>query len=113
MESMIFLRDALKIMSKVDSEGNAVPFDIAFYTYNHNNKMGCVYKKYDRAKLLIGKDFKGKKFIEADHFYREHRARKNPNHFNNKTRNIETTTGRVIKISIKYITKLNGQHVIY
>jgi hypothetical protein len=39
---------------KTDEKGDALPFDIEFRTYN--NKMGGVLKRYERAKLLIGKN---------------------------------------------------------
>ncbi len=113
MVKHIFLREVLEQIKKTDDKGNAVPFDIEFYTYNRNNKSGGALKKYQGAKLLIGKKLKGKPFIEADHFYRPVRARKNPNHWRNKTRNIELQSGHVRKFNILYITRFNGLQVIY
>lgn len=113
MIKRIFLRQVLEEMKKTDDKGNAIPFDIEFRTFNKNNKMGGVLKKYDNAKLLIGKKLKGKPFIDAAHFYRPVRVRKNPNHWENKTRNIELSGGQIKKLNILYITKFNGQEVIY
>lgn len=109
----MFLRQVLEEMKKTDVKGDAVPFDIEFRTFNRNNKMGGVLKKYEKAKLLIGKKLKGKPFIDAEYFYRLQRVRKNPNHFDNRTRNIELTGGQIKKINILFITKFNNHEVIY
>jgi hypothetical protein len=113
MVQRIFLRQVLETMKKTDTYGGSVPFDIEFRTFNNNNKMGGVLKKYENAKLLIGTKLKGRPFIDAEHFYRPVRVRKNPNHWENKTRNIELTGGQIKKINILFITKFNNLEVIY
>lgn len=113
MINRIFLRQVLEQIKKTDVQGNAVVFDIEFRTRNKNNNTGGILKKYERAKLLIGTKQKGKPFIDAEHFYRAERVRKNPNHFENATRNIELESGRIIKFNFRYITKFNGLEVIY
>lgn len=113
MVNTIFLRQVLEEMKKTNAVGDAVPFDIEFFTYNKNNKMGGDLKKYEKAKMLIAPKMKGKPFIDADHFYRPTRARKNPNHFDNRSRNIELQSGHIKKINILYITKFNGLQVVY
>ena len=113
MVKRMFLRQVLEEIKKTDVKGDAIPFDIEFRTYNRNNKMGGVLKRYEKAKLLIGKKLKGKPFIDAEYFYREVRVRKNPNHFDNRTRNIELTGGQIKKINILFITKFNNHEVIY
>lgn len=107
------MRQVLEEIEKKDNCGNAIPFDIEVWTFNKNNKSGGVLKKYVGAKLLMGEKLKGKKFIEAEHFYRPTRIRKNPNHWNNKTRNVELASGHIRKLNILYIKKFNGLHVIY
>lgn len=113
MVNVIFLRQVLIEMKKIDESGTAIPFDIEFRTYNKQNKMGGVLKKYKGVKLLIGVKLKGKPFIDVDHFYRSVKLRKNPNHFQNRTRNIELPSGHIKKSNILYITKFNGLQVIY
>ncbi|MFW0737586.1 hypothetical protein [Flavobacterium sp. T12S277] len=113
MVKTIFLRQVLEEIKKTDSVGRAVPFEIEFRTYNKNNKMGGVLKKYSGAKLLIGVKMKGKPFVDINHFYRTVRTRKNPNHFKNRTRNIELPSGQIKKLNFLYITKFNGLQVIY
>lgn len=113
MVKRIFLRQVLEIIKKTDTKGDALPFDIEFRTYNRNNKMGGVLKRYEGAKLCMGKKLKGKPFIDAEYFYRQQRVRKNPNHFDNRTRNIELPGGQIKKINILFITKFNNLEVIY
>jgi hypothetical protein len=113
MVKHIFLRQVLEVIKKTDANGEAIPFDIEFRTFNRNNKMGGVLKKYEGAKLLIGKKLKGKPFIDVEYFYRQQRVRKNPNHWDNKTRNIELPGGQIKKINILFITKFNNLEVIY
>jgi len=113
MVKRMFLRQVLEEIKKTDAKGDAIPFDIEFRTYNRNNKMGGVLKRYEKAKLLIGKKLKGKPFIDTEYFYREVRVRKNPNHFDNRTRNIELPGGQIKKINILFITKFNNHEVIY
>lgn len=113
MVKRIFLRQVLEEMKKVDANGEAIPFDVEFRTFNRNNKMGGVLKKFEKAKLLIGKKMKGKPFIDAEHFYRPARERKNPNHYENTTRNIELVSGHIRKFNFRYITKFNNLEVIY
>lgn len=113
MVKHIFLRQVLEEMKTIDSKGNAISFDIEFRTFNKNNKGGGGLKSYKDAKLLIGKKLKGKAFDPMKHFYRIEKARKNPNHWQNKTRNIELASGQIRKLNILYITKFNGLEVIY
>lgn len=113
MVKHIFLRQVLAEIKKVDANGEAIPFSIEFRTYNRNNKMGGILKKHEGAKLLIAKKLKGKTFNPMDHTFREQRLRKNPNHFENRTRNIELKSGHIRKVNILFITKFNDQEVIY
>lgn len=113
MNNKIFLRQVLEIMSRKDEAGKAVPFDVEFKTYNRNNKTGGSSRQYKGAKLCMGEKLKGRAFIDAEHFYRKEKNRKNPNHWKNRTRNIELQGGQVKKLNILYITKFNGLEVIY
>lgn len=113
MVKHIFLRQVIELMKMTDEKGNAIPFDIEVRTFNKNNNSGGSYRIYKGAKLLIAPKLKGKKFIEADHFYRVDKLRKRPNHWENLTRNIEIKPGSVRKIKIRYIIKFNGLEVAY
>lgn len=112
MDEIIFLRQVLELMKKTDDQGRAVPFDIEFRTFNSNNKTGGALKKYKGARLLIAKK-KQAVFNPMEHEYRQFRVRKNPNHWDNRTRNIETPSGQVRKLKILYIDTFNGKKVVY
>lgn len=113
MVKRIFMRQVLEEMKKTDSKGDAIPFSIEIRTYNRNNKMGGVLKRYEGAKLLMPKKTKGAPFNPNSLLKREEIKRKNPNHWQNRTRNIEVVSGQIKKLNILYITKFNDLEVIY
>lgn len=113
MAKHIFLRQVVAEMERVDEKGKPVQFDVDVYTYNRNNKSGGDLKKYRGVRLLITKKLEGKKFDKNTHLYRVSRDRKNPNHWDNATRNIETESGMVRKIKLRYIKRFNGLDMIY
>jgi hypothetical protein len=113
MVKRMFMIQVLEEMKKTDAKGDAVPFTIEFRTYNRHNKMGGVLKRYEGAKLLMAKKTKGKPFNPLAFYNREEVERKNPNHWQNRTRNIELISGQIKKLNILYITKFNDLEVIY
>lgn len=113
MVKHIFLRQVLEEMKKTDVRGEAIPFSIEYRTYNRNNKMGGVLKSYEGVKLLMPKKTVGTKFNPASLLKRDEVIRKNPNHWQNRTRNIELVSGHIKKLNILFITKFNGMDVIY
>ena len=113
MVKHIFMRQVLEEMKRTDPKGDAIPFSIELRTYNRNNKMGGVLKRYESAKLLMPKKTKGRPFDPLHFYNREEVKRKNPNHWQNRTRNIELVSGQIKKLNILYITKFNDLEVIY
>ena len=100
MVEKIFLKDALAEMRKLDTEKKPIPFSLAVRTYNKQNRFGGKLLIYHNATLM--QQPKGKKDFE-----------KNPNHWNNKTRNIKLADGTIKKIIILFIVAFNGKEVIY
>jgi len=100
-------------MENLDDSGNLVPFTLEVRTFNSNNKSGGRYRIYKVAKLLKAQKLKGKVFNPNSHEFRQYRVRKNPNHWENRTRNIELQNQMVRKVKILYIIKFNGLEVIY
>lgn len=98
-------------MRKKDSNDNPVPFDIEWRTFNKQNKMGGKLKS-ELGAILCMKSTKKKNIVKSLQSQPEFKDRKNPNHWNNKTRNIELSNGEVKTISILLITKFNGKTVI-
>lgn len=113
MEKIILLRQVVKMIEEKTPEGKSKSFDLEVRLLNKNNKTGGAYRIFKNAKLLTGEKLKGKQFNAGTHFYRQHRSRRNPNHWENATRNFELPNGQIKKIKIRYIIKINGLEVGY
>lgn len=105
MQNQIFLREVLKEMKKLDSKKNPIPFSISFRTYNQQNKLGGKLISYDNATLMQAPPEPGVARLSQNLDF------KNPNHWDNHTRNIKTNFG-IKKINIFFITKFNGLEVV-
>lgn len=105
MQNQIFLKEVLKEMKKLDSKKNPIPFSISFRTYNQQNKSGGRLVSYDNATLMQAPPEPGAMRLSQNIDF------KNPNHWENHTRNINTNFG-IKKIHIFFITKFNGLDVV-
>jgi hypothetical protein len=105
MQNQIFLKEVLKEMKKLDSKKNPIPFSISFRTYNQQNKSGGRLVSYDNATLMQAPPEPGAVRLTQNVDF------KNPNHWENHTRNIKTNFG-IKKINIFFITKFNGLEVV-
>ena len=105
MQNQIFLKEVLKEMKKLDSKKNPIPFSISFRTYNQQNKSGGRLVSYDNATLMQAPPEPGAVRLTQNVDF------KNPNHWENHTRNINTNFG-IKKIHIFFITKFNGLDVV-
>lgn len=102
----MFLSDVLKTMRKLDENKNPIPFSISGRTFSANNRTGGKYYEYNNATLMQAPKNRGAiRLADSTAF-------KNPNHFQNRTRNLSTTKGER-KINILFIEKFNGFQVIY
>lgn len=116
MEGTVYLKEVLEQMRKLDTNGRAVRFDISVRTFNRQTKKGGKLKVYNNVKLVMNE-----KGVDRDSIYALQnfkngtavRDRKNPRHFQNKTRNIRLESGEVKKIHINYIIEFNGKKVVY
>jgi hypothetical protein len=98
------LTEALKIFNLRDANGMFVPFDIEYRTFNEQTKQGGKLKKYFDVKYLPQANNEEESFIPGT---------KNPNHYKNRTRNIELPNGEIKKIRIDFIVSINNTKVIY
>lgn len=112
MIKTIFLRQVLLEIQKLESTGKAVLVELEYRTFNSNNKQGGALKKI-RARLLIKNEKNKNSFNPFEHEHRQFKSRKNPNHWENNTRNFELESGFIKKVNIRYITKFNGVEVVY
>lgn len=106
MEKKIFLKEVLEIMKLLDDDKKPVSFGITVRTFNLQNKTGGNIRYYPNATLLQPPAKKGVKRLAMDTPF------KNPNHFENRTRNIKTHDG-IKKINILFIIEFNGKKVVY
>jgi hypothetical protein len=98
----ITLAEALKIFSTRDEQAMFVPFDIEFRTFNDQTKQGGKLRKYNQVKYLPQ--------AKSDN---QVLSNKLPNHFKNRTRNIELQSGELKKLRIDFIIAINNAKVIY
>lgn len=103
----IFLKDALKIFSLKDDKGMYKPFDLVYRTFNRTSKKGGKLKNYQGVKYLPSAN------PEKKSIHRLNTFTKNPNHFKNRTRNIELPDGSIVTVRIDFIISINNQKVIY
>ena len=112
---VIFLSEVIKKMAAPDKYGKAVPFSISWRTMNRYSKKGGKLMSSKNA-VLVMKEKTGAPTIETLRFAPNlpKPARRNPNHWDNKTRNIRIE-GRPnpIKIHINNIITFNGMQVVY
>lgn len=98
----ITLSEALKIFNLRDAKGMFVPFDIEYRTFNEQTKQGGKLKSYY-----------GVKYLPEAKATEEETTGKTPNHYKNRTRNIELSNGEIKKIRIDFIVSINNTKVIY
>lgn len=113
MGNSIKVYDVLKIMEKKTPEGEALSFDIVVRTFSRQNLSGGNIKRYNEARLLIGTKKSVRKKSLISQVFAPDKEKKNPNHFANRTRNLELANGDIKKINILYIVELNGKKVVY
>ena len=101
----ITLTEALKIFNLRDANMMFVPFDIEYRTFNEQTKQGGKLKTYNGVKYLP--EAKETEEATAD------LSAKTPNHYKNRTRNIELSNGELRKIRIDFIVSINNTKVIY
>lgn len=100
------LRDVLADMRKLDENKNPIPFDIVVREYSRQNGTGGKLTKHNNATLMQ----QGKKRSLVS--LASGKDLKNPNHWENKTRNIKVN-GQIRKINILFIIEYNGHKVVY
>src|SRR5690606_1703186 len=103
----IFLKQALDIMNTRKPDGSFAPFDIAIRTFNGQTGKGGKYVVYDNVRLLPEANHDKKKTETTATVLNEVKQAKRPNHYKNRTRNIEFSDGTVKTIRIDFIISIN------
>lgn len=95
---IIRVKDMLNTMLMRGEDGELIPFAITFVTLDEKKGTGGKKITLDRAILVGGPSSKSKG--------------RNPNHFENYTRNICHAEGdRIIKIHALLVTRFNGMRI--
>ena len=117
-EETIYINEVLEIMRTPNLEGRAVSFDLSWRTFNKNSKAGGKHKYEENAKLVMQEKpidphsiYALKNFKASDK--KKEVIKKNPNHYEHKTRNIRLENGDIKKIHWRYIETFNGKKVLY
>lgn len=109
----IFLKQALEIMNTRQPNGDFAPFDCAIRTYNSQTGKGGKYIIYENVRLVPEANHDKKKKETAQTVLNEVKKSKRPNHFKNRSRNIELPDGSVKTIKIDFLISINSHPIIY
>lgn len=115
-QQTIYLQDALTAMKTLDKDGRAVPFSIKVRSLNRYSKTGGKLLFFEQAKLVMAEENPNANSINSLRTISSQTStqRRNPNHFDNKTRNIKILPqNKIQKIHIRYIIQFNNKDVIY
>jgi hypothetical protein len=110
---VVFLKEAVKIIGLRDREGKPFPFDLRYRTFNSQTKQGGKMVDYKGAKYLPDANPNALPSLAPEAVFARDKSSRNPNHFDNRTRNIELPSGEIKKIRIDFIIEINGDKVIY
>ena len=113
MKDEISFNKVIAIIDRVDKEGNALPFDIAFRTLQRNSKTGGRFIFYKQVKKYRPKKHEITKASLLASVQSASSIRRNPNHKKNRTRLLELQNGELKKIHIRLIDSVNGKKMNY
>lgn len=109
----IFLKQALEILNTRLPDGSFKRCDISIRTFNSQTGKGGKMIFYNNVRLLPEASLNQNKKENKETILKEVKTRKKPNHFKNRTRNVELMDGQVKTIRIDFIININGNYIIY
>lgn len=113
---MIQLKDALKEMETPDATGMPRLFDLKVISWDFQRGKGGELLEFNQVSLT---DVKFSVFGEAkiNINAREKPTTvtiyKDPNHKENKTKNVRLRNGQIRKVHIRFMTEYNGKQIMY
>lgn len=110
---VINLSEALEIFNRRDQFGKPVPFDVSVRLFSSTAKTGGQLRTYENVTYLPSADPNKEKEITLDNLLLPVKSAKDPQHFKNRTRNLQFENGNCRKITTLFIISVNGQTVIY
>jgi len=105
--------DAIAVIDRVDKDGNSFPFDIVFRTLNRNSKRGGRLVEYKQVVKSTTRKKDASKHSLLASIHKTEIVNKKPNHFKNRTRNLQLQNGEIKKIHIRLIVSINGKTIQY
>lgn len=104
-------------MEQTDAKGYPVRFSLVVWSYSETRGIGGEELHYSNVCL---NDVKSKAEPTIKEEFRRHKpvivtdaTPKNPNHWDNGTRNIRLENGQIRKIHIRFIKSFNQMQIIY
>ena len=109
MKDGISFAEVIKTIDRVDKEGRPYPFR----TLQKNSKTGGRLVTYKGVKKYVPQKFQKSKASQLKDVQELPGIKRNPNHFENRTRNLELQNGDIKKVKIRHIISLNGKIMHY
>ncbi len=106
---VIRLKDALKMMDRLDHRQRPIPFDLSFITADRRRDEGGEWKQIDGAILSKHNKLLPQHVRRVDGFG----GSRKPASHENATRNIQAPDGSITKVHIRLIKTFNGHPVIW
>lgn len=114
MESgTIYLKEALEIMRRKSVDGSFHPFNLLVRTFNSQTGKGGKMVVFENVRFVPEANPNNKKKTNIFNVLDPVVQSKRPNHYKNRTRNIQLEDNTVRTIRIDFIIKINNQTVIY
>lgn len=114
MESgTIYLKEALEIMRRKSVDGSFHPFNLLMRTFNSQTGKGGKLVAFENVRFVPEANPNNKKKTNIFNVLDTVVQSKRPNHYKNRTRNIQLEDNTVRTIRIDFIIKINNQIVIY
>jgi hypothetical protein len=112
--SFIRLWEALEIMDSTDAHGRPARFQVKFVTANRMTREGGeIIEVKDACKCPVRTKNGQEIYPERKNLQASERITKNPNHWENSTRNIKLANGQKRKLHIRLIIEFNNKKVCY
>jgi len=112
--NFIRLWEALEIMDSVDPHGRPVRFQVKFVTADRTKKEGGeIIELKDASKGPVRTKNGQEIYPQKKNCQGQERITRNPNHWENSTRNIRLPNGQKRKLHIRLIIEFNNKKVCY
>lgn len=106
---VILLKDALKMMDRLDHKSRPIPFSISFITADRRRDKGGELIQLSGAILSKHNILLPQHTRNVDGFGKSRK----PSHFENSTRNVQAPDGSITKVHIRLIKTFNGKKIIW